>query len=284
MRFLYTIIIGINVNAQTNPNFCIATYTYADNSRIDNLIPFANIIGKELDVKITIKSYPSVDQLIIGIENGGIDMVLINTLGYLTLEKQNNNFDPIAVLQPNGNKKDQYKSVILASKNKNIRNLKDLLDNSMNLSIMFVSSSSTSGNFIPRLMLNNIGISKPENQFKNVKYGGTHARTLDQLLLNKIDICFIGNDEYRSRLKKDPTIKSKLRLIAKSEEIPLGPILLNKRLSIELRRKITNILTSLHKVNKSAFQSILNGWAEAMQCKKYIKISRDHYSSINIKN
>ena len=261
----------------------LATYTYSTNNRIDNLKPLSKELEGVLKRPVIIKSYPNITSFIEGIESDEVDVGLINTLGYLLLSLDNNNMEPVATLKVENEAIDNYKTVLLTN-NDRINNLKELKDNSHNLSILFVAEGSTSGNLVPRLLLSSIGIKSPENKFREVKYGGNHTSTFNKLIEGKADICAIGSNEYFKQVKANTNLLDLSKLLWISEEIPIGPVLLNNSLSTSDKENITNLFLNLHKVNFTVLQSIKEGWSEAKQAEKFYPITDSYYDSFRLVN
>ena len=69
-----------------------------------------------------------------------------------------------------------------------------------------------------------------------------------------------------------------------SEEIPLGPVLLNNSLSESDKERITNLILNLHKDNLTALQSIKEGWSEAKQADKFYPITDSYYDNFRMVN
>jgi len=256
----------------------LATYTYSTNDRIDNLKPLSQELEKALNRPVHIKSYPDVASFIEGIKSDAVDVGLINTLGYLLLSLNNKNMEPVATLKVKKEAVDNYKTILLTN-NDSINDLNTLKDNSSKLSIMFVSEGSTSGNLVPRLLLSSLGIKSPESQFKEVKYGGNHTSTFRKLINGESDIGAIGSNEYFNQIQADSTFLSLSKLLWVSEEIPLGPVLLNNSLTESEKEKITSLILNLHKNNLTVLQSIKEGWSEAQQAEKFYPITDSYYDN-----
>ncbi|WP_350286780.1 PhnD/SsuA/transferrin family substrate-binding protein [uncultured Croceitalea sp.] len=255
----------------------LATYTYATNNRIRNLEPLSRELEKVLERPVHIESYPDAISFIDGIRSDEVDIALINTLGYLILSLDNEVMEPIAALKIKNDAVDNYKTVLLTNID-SITELNRLKHSSEELSMMFVAEGSTSGNLVPRLLLSSIGIKSPENQFKEVKYGGNHTSSFEKLLKGKADICAIGSNEYFKQIKKDSTLLDTHNLLWVSEEIPLGPVLLNHSFADEERKKIIDMFLTLHLKNSSALESIKSGWSEAKQTERFYPISDSYYN------
>ena len=256
----------------------LATYTYATNDRIANMKLLAQNLEKRLQRSVETKSYPDVESFIKGIKSNEVDIAFINTLGYLILAEDNEHMLPTTNLHISKDAVDNYKTVFLTN-NDSIRDYSTISSNAHKLTMMFVKTGSTSGNLIPRLFLSSIKIPSPESQFKEVKYGGNHTSTFEKLLNKGADLAALGSNEYYKQIQADSTLKSKAKLLWISEEIPLGPVLINKRVALEKRKLVTDILLNLHKENPQAFEAIKAGWSEAKQADRFQVISDKYYDS-----
>lgn len=256
----------------------LATYTYATNNRIENLKPLAEELEKALKLPVRVKSYPNVSAFIEGIKANQVDIAFINTLGYLLLSMDSTQMLPMATLKLKEEARDNYKTVLL-SNNESVSDSISLKHQAPELLMTFVSQGSTSGNLIPRLYLSSIGMESPEREFKKVSYGGNHTSTFNKLKNRETDICAIGSNEYFQQLQKDTSHFKSIKVLWISEEIPLGPILVNTNVPKSKRQKMEELLMTLHESNPSAFNSIKAGWSEAKQTDRFHKISDEYYDN-----
>jgi phosphate/phosphite/phosphonate ABC transporter binding protein len=253
----------------------IAVYQYADNPRIKNLQPFADHIQKESGVKTFVKSYPTVHQLIQGIQQGEADLAFINTFGYLLLQlnKAKHPMRPLtALIAPNA--KDNYKTAFVCQRKDSTLSIKNIGQHSKQLRLAFVAKGSTSGNMVPRLLLNKWGVADAEKEFSSVTYAGTHESALKMLLSDSADVAAMGSTEWD---KLHPAQKDSLHLLFLSSEIPLGPVLINKTIDKKLAEKIKHHLLHLHLLNTPALEGIKSAWSEAKQATHFIEIKADYY-------
>lgn len=256
----------------------LATYTYATNDRIANLELFSQLMEDRLDRKVKTTSYPDVESFITAIKANDVDIALINTLGYLILSSDNEHMLPIANMHIGKDAVDNYKTAFLTN-NDSILEYSDIKEKANNLTMMFVKEGSTSGNLVPRLFLSTIDIVAPESSFKEVKYGGNHTSTFEKLIDGEADLCAIGSNEYYKQIQSDSTLINKARLLWLSEEIPLGPVLVNKALSENEKVVISNVLQNLHTEHLEAFEAIKTGWSEAKQADRFQSITDEFYNS-----
>ena len=256
----------------------LATYTYASNDRIANMELLAIELENQLQRTVEIASYPDVESFIKGIMSNEVDIALINTLGYLILSADNEQMLPLVNLHIREDAVDNYKTVLLTG-NDRIKDYSVMLESAEEFSMMFVKKGSTSGNLVPRLFLSSIGIHMPQTKFKEVGYGGDHTSTFEMLLSGETDVCAIGSNEYFKQIQQDSTLAERVKLLWLSNEIPLGPVLVNKGLSSGERESILDLLLNLHIEQKAAFQSIKSGWSEAKQADRFQLISDEYYDS-----
>ncbi|MEO0525654.1 MAG: phosphate/phosphite/phosphonate ABC transporter substrate-binding protein [Bacteroidota bacterium] len=278
--FIGSLFFGCNLG---NAPIRLATYTYATNDRVENLKPLSQELESRLQHSVTITSYPDVASLITGIKSNDVDIALINTLGYLVLSSDNEHMLPLANMHIKKDAADNYKTVFLTN-NDSVKEYSDIKERAETLRMMFVKEGSTSGNLVPRLFLSAIDIASPEAKFKEVKYGGNHTSTFEKLVNGETDLCAIGSNAYYKQIQADSTLKNRVRSLWMSDEIPLGPVLLNKRLSSEEKEIVLNTLLNLHIENSDAFESLKSGWSEAKQADKFQLISDEHYNSFRAVN
>ncbi|WP_435625556.1 phosphate/phosphite/phosphonate ABC transporter substrate-binding protein [Flagellimonas sp.] len=274
---LMFLLFGCSGKTEKNSNtFVLATYTYSTNYRIANLKPLSLELGKLLVRPIEIKSYSDVPSFIQGIKSNEVDMALINTLGYLSLSLDNQHMEPVATLKIREEAVDNYKTVLLGNPSR-ANHLDVIQKNPEKFQITFVAPGSTSGNLVPRLFLSSNGIDSPEKQFQKTDYAGTHQAAIVKLLSGETDICALGSNEYFKQLKKDSTLSQSSSLLWMSSEIPLGPVLLNKRMENIEKEKVTRFLSTLHETHPEILEALKDGWSEAKQAEKFVPITDMYY-------
>ena len=109
--------------------------------------------------------------------------------------------------------------------------------------------------------------------------GGNHTSTFEKLLQGETDICAIGSNEYFQQLQADSTLENSVNLLWISDEIPLGPVLINKGLSLEEQEAIAKLILNLHLQSPEALEAVKAGWSEAKQAVKFQSITDAYYDS-----
>jgi phosphonate transport system substrate-binding protein len=256
----------------------IATYQYADNDRIANITPIAKFLEQRLKVKVQVKSYKSVHLFIEAIQNGEVDIALINTFGYLLLEASSKPYPmlPLITYEVEEGSTDNYKTSLIASLNSPVNSLEDIISHYLSSRLILVSEGSTSGNLVPRLLLSKLGLINVEKQFQSFSYGLNHKKTLEAVVEDKADLAAMGSAEYLKFIS-DSSNKDKVKLIWESSEIPLGPYLIKKTLDKKMIDKIAKAFLVVDRKDPKAFEAVKDGWTEAKNAVKLIRIDGSYY-------
>jgi len=269
---------GISKTSKVNTDTLhLATYQYADNSRIENLQPLAKLLTDKLETKVVVTSYPNVNAFVKAIIAGQVDIGLISTMGYLLLKNKQEKatMDVRMTLMVPERAREQYRTVFVSPNHSTINSLGDKAS-LKGIRFMLVSPGSTSGNLIPRSVLAEMGITSLESTFQKVDYSGSHKASLQAILNGQADLAAFGSSEYFDFTNKAEN-KDKLKLVHITGSIPLGPLLIGKRLNSTTRERIEEILLSLHNQETDVFASIKKGWTEARDAERFIQIDSSYY-------
>jgi phosphonate transport system substrate-binding protein len=281
-RILVFILIAGNLFGQSRKEIIIATYQYTENTRTKNIQPFADHFSALTKKKTKVVSYPTVHKLIEAMKKSEVDIVFINTFGFLLYRDQSTSFSIAANLKIPDQDASTYQSVIVSSDSSDITDFETLLAKAKQLSLLLVNPGSTSGNLVPRLKFAELGI-ESDSAFNSVSYSNNHALTLEQVANNKSDIGAFGSEEYYKAIKKDSTITKKVNVIWQSSPIPLGPVMYRKDLPSEDVAFLLKILLQLHQQNPQALEQIKAGWTEAKNATHFQIIDdRYYYQVLNL--
>lgn len=256
----------------------LATYAYSDNNRLANLQPLAQYLEDQTGLKVEAVSYPSVQELTAAIQQGKADLAMINTLGYLSLQRKHPGLAvPLVSLEAGDAVSTNYGGCVLAGTETGIRSLTDAVKADSLLTFALVSKRSTSGNLVPRLVLNSKGIPDADRQF-NVYYAGTHKQVIDDLLAGRAALGGCGCHEYEKNVQANKEFSNKIRKIADFNNIPLGPIVYRSTLPKEKLRQIEAALLKVHERDVKAFQTFRLGWTEFLEARKFKPVTDADYN------
>ncbi len=122
-----------------------------------------------------------------------------------------------------------YRAAIIVQANSSIKKLQDLKGKR----VAFVSKSSTSGYLMPIAAFKKLGIN-PEQDFAQVIYPGTHAKTEAALENGLVDAVATNIPSYKKRQRMVTLRLFNSRVLWESAPVPHSPILVSKKLSPEL--------------------------------------------------
>ncbi|RYY23814.1 MAG: hypothetical protein EOO04_13840 [Chitinophagaceae bacterium] len=253
-----------------------ATYTYSTNTRLQNLVPLTTLLSKKTGLAIKAVSYPTVQALISAIRNDSVDFAMMNTSGYLVLQRNHPGIVlPMVNLDMGTSISTNYSGCVIAGKQSGILSLKNLSPPEKKIPLALVNSSSTSGNLVPRLILNNNSVPDPETSFQ-VAYSGTHRKVVEDVLDGTASIGGCGCPEVDSA-RKYLDFDSRAIVIDSLNNIPLGPIIYNKKLTVSIIRSISNHLMQLHREDPGVFNNFCGGWTEFKTATRFKKVSDNDY-------
>ncbi len=283
MLFLYLLISFMSIKVWAGNRISeplrIATYTYGNNTRMENLRPLADLIEKRFGTKVELTSYNDINDLLTAITQGKVDISFISTMGNLVLNngKHKHAMEAVLTMEVPQNASVKYRTAFVVPRESDIVSLKDI-SHLKGIRLALVSPESTSGNLIPRFVLEKMGISSVGSFFGNISYAGSHRSALEHVLDGHADMAAFGSSEYTEYVKKNGN-NSKIRLVQLSDPIPLGPVLFNGSLDKDFQQKLKQLLTSLHIEYPLVFSKITQGWIEAIGAEKFIAIDPDYYET-----
>ena len=247
--------IGLKADAQTKPETSIKTLTLGvifQDPRAPVEEHFRSLVGyaaRKLsptgDTKGTVVVAPSAGQLMKLLEEQRVDFYmesphptyLINRLGTARL-----------LLRRWKGGIAEYHSLIFAAKERGIARLEDLRGKF----IAFEDPGSTSGYFLPKLLLLKKGFSVVEKPSLGAKvsageigytFAGTDKNLLNLVLQNKVAAGAFSNDDHASLDEKS---KAAIAILAESEPLPRHLVSVRKDLPERIIKRLKEILLSMH--------------------------------------
>lgn len=274
LLFLSILCLSTTAMGQRKKELIFATYTYSTNTRIQNLTPLATWLEKQLGIRVKPVSYPNVKALIDAIEKDSVDIAMINTVGYLLLQRNGrDNMTPIVQLASNQNVT-EYGGCVIMNATDTTRSWKDFITKDNKIAL--VAPSSASGNMIPRLLLSEAGFHQLEGNI-DVYYAGTHLQVFNDVKSGKAKIGGCGCFTVQQELISNP---GKVVTVLDYNNIPLGPILIKKSLSQNIRKSTYQNLLKAHTEAPAAFNKFREGWTEFKTATNFRKVPADDYDRI----
>jgi len=258
-----------------------ATYTYSTNDRLQNLEPLTAHLSETTGLNIRAVSYPTVQALVESIRLGEVDFAMMNTSGYLVLQRNHPGIaSPMVNLSLGNETTTNYGGCLIAQKSLDIWWIDDLAERADRLPMALVTSSSTSGNLVPRLLLNSKNIPDAESKFE-VSYVGTHLAVVEHVLSGKAAIGGCGCAEVESA-QKSMNLDDEAIVIGVFDNIPLGPVIAHSKTDPAIVSKVAAILENLHSDNAPVFTKFLGGWSEFKEAKQFVRVSDSDYNPFRL--
>lgn len=202
---------------------------------IEKFSPLINYISKELNNRIEYVSTSSYLDVQEGFTKGSIDIGILNTISFIKL---NNDKSIIPIAARVKNSSDDYRSYIIVKKDSSLQNYNDL----KNKTFAMGDPYSTSATIMPTFLLYNAGLT-PKTDLNKVIHFTKQDSILYAILNGTVDAGGIASfifDEY------DKKVTSLFRIIDKSDKFPLGPFVVKKDFSPELKDKLLSILLKIN--------------------------------------
>ena len=182
------------------------------------------------------------------------DIAYVDSLAYLLAKNEGGAKILLAEKRQDssGNYRTEYDSIFVVRKDSELKTFQDFLERRKQLRMVFTSPTSTSGYVMAYNRLVNENVitpgQNPKEIFKDVKFGGSYAQALEQVLSKKGDICAVSyytleGDSANKYLAKEK--REQLRILARTPGVPTHVLIARSDLSEELTTKITESILDL---------------------------------------
>src|SRR5262249_46773911 len=184
--------------------------------------PFVEYLAKELGTKVTLRVANDYAAVIEGQRNGSIHIAGYGPASYSRAVVTGVKVEPFRTTINNDGTVGYY-SVFYVRADSPYKSIEDLKGKNLGL----VDPNSTSGNNVPRFILNKLNI-VPETYFSHVTYTGSHENAVIAVQQKTVDVGAnwwnAEDDSNLSRMvKKGLAKKEDFRIISKSDLIPNSP-------------------------------------------------------------
>jgi phosphonate transport system substrate-binding protein len=220
--------------------------------------PFTAYLSKELGTKVTLRIANDYAAVIEGQRAGNIHIAAYGPASYARAYITKVNVEPFAI-SVNGDGTLGYYSVFYVRSDSSYQKVEDLKGKNLGL----VDPNSTSGNNMPRFVLNKLNI-VPESFFSNVTYTGSHENAILALQQKTVDIAAnwwnSEDDSNLSRMEhKNLAKRADFRTIYKSDLIPNSPYAYLSDLPPDLKTAIRTAIMESPTKDKAAFERLSDG-------------------------
>ncbi|KJS19573.1 MAG: hypothetical protein VR72_18140 [Clostridiaceae bacterium BRH_c20a] len=223
-------------------------------------------IENELGIKVEViqrKTYQEVNDLI---EAGEVDLAFICTYAYTLGTKQ---FGLQSFLVPQKNGKLTYQSYIIVPQDSMIT----AFDQLKGKRFAFTDPISNTGYLYPKYLLKQKK-ETAESFFKNTIFTYSHDNSIKAVADKIVDGAAVDGLVFEYLIEKKPEIKDKVRIIGKSKEFGIPPVVVSPKVNTETKDKLKRLFLNLH--NSEEGRVIL----EHLKIERFREQEDDNYDAI----
>ncbi|MGJ5630200.1 substrate-binding domain-containing protein [Nostoc sp. CALU 1950] len=192
-------------------------------------------IASSVDFQIA-KDY---QQIIDWLLQDKLDMAYLGPMSYLEAVDRGAKVEPLVAPIDKHTGQPWYRACIIVKQDSRIKTLKDLKGKR----IAFVDKLSTSGYLMPLATFKKLGIDDNRN-FAQVLYAGSHSNSMAALEDGIVDAAATNISSYLKRQKNGKLTPQNSRILWESAPIPNSPIVVSKKLSPELIKRLKQAFIS----------------------------------------
>ncbi len=247
--------VKIGVASMITPVDTVKYYQEIIDYIADNLNMPVNMVFK--------KTYDEIDKML---ENGEVDAAFICSAPYV---KDKRKFGAELLVVPQVNGRVFYNSLIIVHKDSDIEKFDELKGKTF----AFSDPKSNSGRLYPIYRLAKKGI-KPEDFFEKYVYSYSHNKSVALVAKKVVEGAAVENLIYQYMKNNDSPYIKQIRIIEKSPDFGIPPMVTSPDISTFVRDKIKEILTNMH--NNQRGKRILS----SMLIDKFVEGLDSNYDSV----
>ncbi len=237
----------------------------------------AQYLSEKLGVQVKLNSLKP-GKTIEQIQEGKLDIALMNTFGYVIASSEAN-MEALVVVANEKKEPISYQSCILAHPSTKIKTTTDLKKEATHHIFGFVTASSTSGHLVPRLYLNKQDL-QPEISFRDVIFAGSHKDLIEKVSKNEIKVGATSYTDLEELVKAGKYQIAMFNVVWTSEPITNGPVSVRKDLNPVLKKKLQEIWLNLPTDNPTLNAKVVKFWHNTSASSLYIPAQDKFYDSI----
>lgn len=210
--------------------------------------PIRAHLEESLGLKVTIFTSTDYTGVIEAMRKGRVDVARFGPLSYVLAESEAD--AEVFAVEVRNDGQPTYRSLFVVQADSPARTLLDLEGKQ----VAFVDPASTSGNLIPRYMVEQATGKTPEQFFGKLIYAGSHDAAELAVKNRTVDACASNDITYDKMAKRGIIGPDTSRIIARSDPIPGIPIAYRKGLDPDLKEKIRRAVVTAHEKTRVSGQ------------------------------
>lgn len=223
-------------------------------------------ISEKLNYEVEFKQRKTYQEANDLLANNEVDMAFICSLAYV-MAKEENTVELLAMPLYNG--KPFYQAYIIAHKSSNIENFQQFKGKSF----AYTDPLSNTGKLYAQKRIKELGFNL-ETYFSKTMYSNAHDASIQLVSKKIVDGATVDGLIFEYLAKHHPEKVKNIKVIEKSEDFGIPPVVVSKNIDAETKQKLKNIFLNLHK--DSIGKQILN----KLLIDKFIEGNDANYNSI----
>lgn len=200
--------------------------------------PFLKYLQDAINMPVKLvqrRTYKEVNELI---EHNKVNLAFICTGAYVYGDLKNK-ANVIAIPEVNG--KITYKAYIIVNRNASINNIWDLRGKSF----AFMDPLSNTGYFYPMDLFAQYGIN-PKTFFKNTSFTYSHTFSIEAVANDIVSAASVDGIVYKYAIEHSSKLRRNTKILLESESFAMPPVVVPKQMSIDMQKKLQNVLLNMN--------------------------------------
>ena len=230
-------------------------------------LPFLKYLEKSTGYRFQLRFTHKGDDIVDDIGKGELDFAAIGATSYIHARTVHNYAISPVVRGVNIQGKDKYRSYFVVRPDSDIQHLSQIPGHRF----AFGSENSTQGHLIPRIVMQQHGISLA--QLSNYQYTGSHINCANTVVAGLADICAM-----QDTMAEDMAEQGLLRILYQSDYYPSSGIAASTRVDKQVTDKVRLALISFRPQGKHS--ATLYNWHKTEMPKGFVSAKDEDYQAL----
>lgn len=210
------------------------------------------VLGRKVEV-VQASSYNAVIE---GLLDGSIDLAELGPASYVTARRRGAEIVPFASFSGQRgvwfDLTEGYQSALITRAD----SPRDSLEKLRGASVALIDPASTSGALYPRHAVAKLTGQPLERHFRRITFAGSHDLAIEAVRSGQVDAAFVSTTYLERAVQRGTLRRDELKVVWRSEVIPLDPFVYRKRLCAPLSQRIRQAMLDDQAALKPLFEQL----------------------------